>query len=75
VVVRIQLAAAPVLPSGCSLLGWPFGGLYWFAGGVLFALTDATANAWVLRVEVVRDERYRPVDDQRAAPSQSQPGS
>jgi modulator of FtsH protease len=61
---RIQLAAAPVLLSGASLLGWPSGGLYWFAGGVLFAIIDATGNAWVLLVEVVRDERYRPVDDQ-----------
>lgn len=65
-VVRIQLAAAPVLLSGCSLLGLLAGGLYWFAGGVLFAIIDATGNAWVLLVEVVRDERYRPLDDQPA---------
>jgi modulator of FtsH protease len=69
---RIQLAAAPVLLSGCSLLGWPAGGLYWFAGGVLFAVIDATANAWVLLVEVVRDERYRPVGDQRPSPDRDQ---
>jgi modulator of FtsH protease len=63
-VLRIQLAAAPVLLGGASLLGWPSGGLYWFAVGVLFAVIDAIANAWVLLVEVVRDERYRPVDEQ-----------
>jgi modulator of FtsH protease len=62
-IVRIQLAAAPILLSGGSLLGWPAGGLYWFAAGVLFASVDATGNAWVLLVEVVRDERYRPLDD------------
>jgi modulator of FtsH protease len=67
-IVRTQVAAAPVLLSGCSLLGWPTGGLYWFAAGVLFAIIDATGNAWVLLVEVVRDERYRPIDDQPAAP-------
>jgi modulator of FtsH protease len=73
-VVRIQLAAAPVLLSGCSLLGWPAGGLYWFAGGALFAIIDATGNAWVLLVEVVRDERYRPLDNQ-PAPSRGRPRS
>jgi modulator of FtsH protease len=74
-IIRIQLATAPVLLSGCSLLGWPAGGLYWFAGGVLFAIIDATGNAWVLLVEVVRDERYRPLDSQPATPSNGQPGS
>ena len=73
--VRIQLAAAPVLLSGLSLLGWAAGGLYWFAGGVLFAVIDATANAWVLLVEVVRDKRYRPVDDESDARSHGRPGS
>jgi hypothetical protein len=68
-VFAIQLATAPVILSSCALLGWPAGGLYWFAGGVLFAIIGATANAWVLLVEVVRDERYRPVDDQPAARS------
>jgi modulator of FtsH protease len=63
-VARIQLAAVPVLLGGAALLGWTSGGLYWFAGGVLFAVIDATGNAWVLLVEVVRDERYRPVDEQ-----------
>jgi modulator of FtsH protease len=70
--IRIQLAAALVLLSGCSLLGWLPGGLYWFAAGVLFAVIDATGNAWVLLVEVVRDERYRPVDD-RAVRSTTTP--
>jgi hypothetical protein len=30
--------------------------------GVLVALVVGTANAWVLLVEVVRDQRYRPAD-------------
>lgn len=51
-----------VVLSGCSLLGWPPGGLYWLVGGILSAIVSATANAWVLLVEVVRDERYRPLD-------------
>jgi modulator of FtsH protease len=74
-VVRIQLAAAPILLSGCSILGWFAGGLYWYAAGVLFAIIDATGNAWVLLVEVVRDERYRPLDDGPVAASPGQPGS
>jgi modulator of FtsH protease len=52
----------PVILSGCSLLGWPPGGLYWLVAGVLLAILVATANAWVLLVEVVRDERYRPLE-------------
>jgi modulator of FtsH protease len=54
-------ATAPVILAGCSLLGWIPGGLYWFAAGVLCAVINASGNAWVLLVEVVRDERYRPV--------------
>jgi hypothetical protein len=33
------------------------------AAGVLCGVIAATANARVLLVEVVRDERYEPVDD------------
>lgn len=63
-------ATVPVILAGCSLLGWIPGGLYWFAAGVLFAVANASGNAWVLLVEVVRDERYRPVAEApgRAAP-------
>lgn len=57
--VAIHAATVPVILSGCSLFGWLPAGLYWFAAGVLFAIIYATANAWVLLVEVVREERYR----------------
>lgn len=56
-----QAAAVPVILAGCSLLGWIPGGLYWLAAGVLCAVIAATANAWVLLVEVLRDERYAPI--------------
>ncbi|HYA52256.1 MAG TPA: hypothetical protein VEG33_13900 [Streptosporangiaceae bacterium] len=61
-VVSQQAAAVPAILAGCSLLGWIPGGLYWLAAGVLCAVIAATANAWVLLVEVVRDERYAPID-------------
>jgi len=59
-VFAVQACTIPIVLSGFSLLGWLPGGLYWLVGGVLFALAFATGNAWVLLVEVVRDERYRP---------------
>lgn len=62
--VVVQVATVPVVVSGLAVLGWLPGGLYWLAFAVLFALCAATANAWVLLVEVVRDERYRPVDEE-----------
>ena len=66
-VVIQQAAAVPVILAGCSLLGWIPGGLYWLAAGVLCTVIAATANAWVLLVEVVRDERYAPIDDPATA--------
>lgn len=56
-----QIVTIPVILAGASLLGWPAGGLYWLVAGVLAALVAATGNAWVLLVEVVRDQRYRPL--------------
>ena len=56
-------ATAPVILAGCSVIGWIPGGLYWLAVGVLCAVITASANAWVLLVEVVRDERYGPPAD------------
>jgi hypothetical protein len=61
-VLVVQACTVPVILAGCSLLGWPPGGLYWLVAGVLTAIIAATANAWVLLVEVVRDERYSPLD-------------
>jgi hypothetical protein len=68
----VQAGTVPIILSGFSLFGWLPGGLYWFVGGVLFAIVAATANAWVLLVEVVRDERYRPVDEQVPEPAEGE---
>ncbi|NJP34271.1 hypothetical protein [Micromonospora thermarum] len=55
--------------AGVALLGWLPGGLYWLAASVLCALVAATANAWVLLMEVVRDARYRPTHGSPGLPS------
>jgi len=62
--IAVMACTAPIVLAGLSLLGLLPGGLYWFVGGVLCAIVYATVNAWVLLVEVVRDERYRPADDE-----------
>jgi hypothetical protein len=65
-IVRILLALAaslPVIAAGVSLLAERGGGLYWLAAGFILALAAGIGNAWVLLVEVVRDERYLPVGD------------
>jgi hypothetical protein len=62
-VIQGLAATVPVILAGCSLIGWIAGGLYWLAAGVLFAIVFAVGNAWVLLVEVVRDERYRPLGE------------
>ena len=67
-VIVIQLATIPVMLAGTSLLGWPGGELYWLVAGVLIALVAGTANAWVLLVEVVRDQRYQPLTEKEADP-------
>ena len=60
----VEIAAASVLAmlAGLSLLGAFGGGLYWLVASLLTALLAATGNAWVLLVEVVRDDRYTPVE-------------
>jgi hypothetical protein len=63
-ITRIVLALAasvPVVVAGVSLLAESGGGLYWLAAAFALALTAGVGNAWVLLVEVVRDERYRVV--------------
>jgi hypothetical protein len=65
-VVRIVAALAvslPVIVAGVSLLAERGGGLYWLAAAFALAFTAGIANAWVLLVEVVRDERYLPVGE------------
>jgi hypothetical protein len=68
-ITRIVLALAasvPVVVAGVSVLAERGGGLYWLAAGFALAFAAGIGNAWVLLVEVVRDERYLPVarDDQ-----------
>jgi hypothetical protein len=63
-ITRIVLALAasvPVILAGVSMLAEAGGGLYWLAAAFMLALAAGIANAWVLLVEVVRDERYLPV--------------
>jgi hypothetical protein len=63
-ITRILLALAaslPVVVAGVSVLAESGGGLYWLAAGFAVAFAAGIGNAWVLLVEVVRDERYRPV--------------
>ncbi len=51
--VRIA-GTLPMLIGAVSILAEAGGGLYWIAGGILFALTGAIVNAWVLLVEILR---------------------
>jgi hypothetical protein len=54
---RLALRAAGTLPliiGGASLLFETAGGLYWAAAGIVFAITGAVANAWVLLIEILR---------------------
>jgi hypothetical protein len=63
-ITRIVLALAaslPVIVAGLSLLAERGGGLYWLAAAFMLSFAAGIGNAWVLLVEVVRDERYRPV--------------
>jgi hypothetical protein len=65
-ITRIVVALAsslPVVVAGVSLLAEAGGGLYWLGAGFALTLAAGIANAWVLLVEVVRDERYLPVGD------------
>jgi len=66
--VSVQMATVPFVLAGLGVLDWIPGGLFWLAFGALFAVCAATANAWVLLVEVVRDERYRPIEEDVEAP-------
>jgi hypothetical protein len=62
-VTRVVAAIAASLPAvvcGVSLLTGGGGGLYWLVPCFLVSFGVGIGNAWVLLVEVVRDERYRP---------------
>jgi modulator of FtsH protease len=51
--VRVT-AMVPLIVAGVSLLAESGGGLYWLVAGIVFAVTGAIANAWVLLVEILR---------------------
>lgn len=55
-----QFVAVPFLVTGVSLLARRGGGMFWLAGAALAALVGSVYNAWILLVEVVRNDR--PVD-------------
>jgi hypothetical protein len=61
-IVAAIATSAPAIVGGISLLAEAGGGLNWIAAAFAVAIVAGTANAWVLLVEVVRDERYRPVE-------------
>ncbi len=51
----LRLAATvPFVVGSLGLLLESGGGLYWIAAGVVFAITAAITNAWVLLVEILR---------------------
>ena len=61
----IVAATVPSVLAGTGLLDWTATDLRWYAFGTIAALVAATANAWVLLVEVIRDHRYTPATDPR----------
>ena len=63
-VIYVQIATIPVAVAGLLLLINASGALYWVAGAVLWAVVAGSGNAWVLIVEIVRDARYRPRDQE-----------
>ncbi len=57
VLTRWSLRLAGTVPfviGAAGLLLEAGGGLYWVVAGVVFAITGAIANAWVLLVEILR---------------------
>lgn len=71
-VTRVVAAGAtsiPIVVAGASLVAEQGGGLYWLLAATALAFIAAIANAWVLLVEVVRDERYRPLEDNQSGTS------
>jgi hypothetical protein len=69
----ILASTVPSLLAGTGLLGWTGGDLRWYAFGTIAGLIAATANAWVLLVEVIRDERYTPAGGRPALAATPRP--
>jgi hypothetical protein len=59
-VVASLAASLPAIIAGATLLWGAGGGLYWLVPCFVISFAAGLGNAWVLLVEVVRDERYRP---------------
>jgi hypothetical protein len=59
-VVAAVAAGLPAVIAGISLLAGSTGGLAWLVPCFVISFVAGVGNAWVLLVEVVRDERYRP---------------
>jgi modulator of FtsH protease len=64
-IVGVQAVTLPAMVAGILLLADSASGLYWLVAGSLLSLLSSTGNAWVLLVEIVRDERYRPAEEVR----------
>lgn len=63
-------ASVPVAIAGLLILLGADWALYLVAAAIMWAIMTGLANAWVLVVEVVRDQRYRPSSSEtRAADS------
>ena len=58
-IVSALVTSVPIAVAGICLLAESGGGLYWLFAAVTLAFIAGIGNAWVLLVEVVRDERYR----------------
>jgi hypothetical protein len=52
--VIVLLPATALVGCGVTLLAGSGGGLYWLAAAVVLGMAGATANAWVLLVEINR---------------------
>jgi hypothetical protein len=48
------IGTVPLLIGAISVLAASGGGLYWVVAGIVFAITGAIVNAWVLLVEILR---------------------
>jgi modulator of FtsH protease len=48
------IGTVPLLIGAVSVLAESGGGLYWVVAGIVFAISGAVANAWVLLVEILR---------------------
>jgi hypothetical protein len=60
-VVAALCSSVPAVVAGATLMAEAGGGLYWLFAAIVLALLAGVGNAWVLLVEIVRDERYRPM--------------